>query len=138
MKTRVYANLNKPGYWSIKMRIDGEWVVIGHATNVGLINCASHVGGSHDRLRRECKREVFAWIEGELHHVEGFVSYKGRAFTLVDDPIDYGWSDDDLSPITFRPFEKQRRGFFWVSDGDEMDYAHRCYFDANRKCWGYV
>ena len=138
MKARIYANLNRPSYWSIKQRIDGKWSVVGHATQVGLIDVASFVGGSHARVRRTGQREVFAWLEGDLHHVDGFVSYKDRTYTLVDDPIDYGWSDDDLSLITFKPFEEEGRGFIWESLNDEMDYAHRCYFDDSRKCWGYV
>ena len=137
MKTRVYKNLNKPGYFSIRQKdAKGKWTVVGHATDVSLFNGVPHVGKSHDRVRANKTREVFAWIEGDLEAVGGFESFKGRAVVIDEcDSIDAVRDVEEFEEVMFLPFSEVKRGFFWI-DGDDLDYAALVTF-TNSKMYAY-
>jgi hypothetical protein len=136
--TRVYKNLNN-GLWSIKQRVGGKWVVVGHASRVGLISVTPYVSDKrHDHVRQGNHREVFAWLVGTLEYVEGFQSYQDRS-PVINGGINYGWEDsDDLSKVTFHPFAEEKRGFFWDYDGDDFDYAHRALFESDASVYCYA
>ena len=114
MDTRVYRNLNKPGYWSIKQKTAEGWQVVGHATAVQLRGATPYVSEA-TRLRMikmlpKRGREVHAWLCGEVSHVAGFIPYKGRSVSVTACPA----SPRICQKVTYHPFEC---GFFFnVSD----------------------
>lgn len=80
-KYAVYRNLNN-GQLSIKSQATG--LVVGHCQKIilsGVIFKVSKVG--IQRIRREKIKSVVAMVVGDIHALEGFVSYKGRNYTSI-------------------------------------------------------
>lgn len=133
MEARVYRNLVN-GLWSIKQRIDGKWVVVGHCESCVLNNVSPYVSGArHDHVRSGNHREVFAWLMGDLVLVKDFVPYKGREAVTIDGfPLQ---ALNRTSRVTFHPFADIKRGFYWVEDGEEYRGSSCAYFLQSREVW---
>lgn len=66
MRVQVYKNLHK-GCWSVRSKKTG--LVIGHYDQLYLTDCTMVVRpGGRDRVLREKKKNVHAFIEGEFLH----------------------------------------------------------------------
>lgn len=134
---RVYRNLNT-GLWSIKQRIDGKWIVVGHAQEVGLGVTTPVISEKRfDHVRNGNHREVFAYLEGPLEYVSGFEPFRGREPVLAESQ-QTTWDEDDREEVLFKPFAQVRRGFYWASMDDDFEYCHSAYFSADHRVWGYV
>ena len=98
-KTRAYKNLNN-GKWSLKQRVGSKWVVVGHCDELNLVRVESHISDArHEYVRSGNHREVFAWLEGDLVGVRGFVPFRGRE-VVVSGEFDYAFDNDDLTRVT--------------------------------------
>lgn len=129
MDTRVYKNLNT-GLWSLKQKVDGKWVVVGHAASVTLNKVTPYVSDArHEHVRSGNYREVFAWLVGELVDVDGVVPYKGREPRTAD-AFAHRPRNRCLDRVTFHPFAEVKRGFFYADTGVEFEYAPTCHFTA--------
>jgi len=130
MQARVYKNLNN-GLWSIKQRIDGKWLVVGHCESCSLVNAKPYVSAArHRAVMNGHSREVFAWVSGELAFVHGFRSFAGRS-AVVDG---YGRCDVlNGSRVTFRPMDA--RGFHYVDSGEAFESAAVAVFNVLGHMW---
>ena len=123
MKTRAYRNLNN-GLWSLKQRVGGKWVVVGHCESLVLMGAEPFVSlKSRERLLPNKQREVHAWIEGDLcRRPKGFVAFQGRGVEHAG----FAWDmlPADGSEITYHPFERDCF-FFRSHDGEYIasDFA---------------
>ena len=130
MKTRIYKNLNKPGYYSLKQQTvengKRDWRVVGHCTAAHLSDCVPYVSEATRqkmiRLLPKRGKEVHAWVVGNLISVEGFKPFSGRDVVTQ-------WRDDYkdavVSPVTYHPLE--RGEFFYRASGGEWcgsDFAY--------------
>lgn len=71
MKVRVFRNLTR-GVWSIQTRTAGAWRTIAHAPQASLSGASFYVSeASRVRCAAAGKREVHAWVEGDLVAVHG-------------------------------------------------------------------
>ena len=78
----VYRNLNN-GKWSIRQRIAGKWLVIGHADSVTLEGVTVRQStAARDAVRKSGQRSVHCWAVGELVAVRGFVGMSERVAAL--------------------------------------------------------
>ena len=76
--TRSYRNLNT-GSWTVKQKVDGKWIVTGHADSVLLKNVKPRQSEkARQRVIERQQRDVHCWVEGELIGCTGLESYKGR------------------------------------------------------------
>lgn len=133
MRTQAYKNLTR-GNWSLKQ----GGVVVGHCTELALNNVTAHVNDkSHDRLRAANKREVFAWLEGDLCWVNGFESFKGREVATIDTFPNQAFNRTEK--VTFHPFAEVKRGFYWVDSSDrcssDFEGASCAYFTQSSGVW---
>ena len=81
MRVNVYRNVKKkPSILSIRCSASG--LVLGHALHAELTDCQFVVQTSGQFRVRETKRKnVHAWISGNLEYVTDFSSIKGRELT---------------------------------------------------------
>ena len=140
--SRVYKNLTRDA-WSIKQRVNGKWVVVGHCASATLYGVRPKISDKrHDAVRASGAREVFAWLEGDLCSVEGFEPFNGREVIfesfngreVIFDGSDGDWSLCDQR-ITFHPFEAAKRGFYWVG-GDAFVGCEACVFTSSSEVYG--
>lgn len=120
---RAYRNLNN-GRWSIQQRIEGKWVVIGHAASVWLYSVTVHQSDAgRDRARRDGVRNVHCMAEGLLHRVSEFTPLNGRTYTasqVADFPPCHSHNQ-----ITYNPFTDQTLRFALSGeDYTGSNYAH--------------
>jgi hypothetical protein len=132
MKTRVYRNLNN-GLWSLKQRIAGKWVVVGHCSACVIDGAEPFVSvKSRARCVAKGQREVHAWIEGDLCRMpSGFVSFQNRHPEhrgFAADLIPYY---DEGAPVTYHPYELDH--FFFVHHGAQYYGSDFAMFGADQK-----
>ena len=124
-QARVYKNLNN-GLWSIKQKVNGKWVVVGHSREVWLggVSCTiSEARWNH--VRSGNHREVFAYMVGDLLHTSGFQPYQDRVATLEGGEV-----PQCSNRVTFRPFEVEKRGFHYVDSGLPFEGSPFAYFSS--------
>jgi hypothetical protein len=79
-KFSVYRNLNN-GQLSIKNTKTG--LVVGHCQKVIIQDAIFKVSlKGVERIRKIKQKSVVAMVVGEIYHIEGFISYKGRSCGL--------------------------------------------------------
>ena len=116
MRVRVYYNINR-SVWSIKA-MDGEFKgkVIGHADAVVLSDAhtvVSEVG--RQRVLRERRKNVHAYIDGQLQQVSG---YQKR---LMTPKLAQGYPEG-MSQLTFLYYNPYRVShFMWALAGGSSE-----------------
>mgnify|MGYP003651554248 FL=1 len=128
----MYRNLNN-GKWSLKQRIEGKWVVVGHCDSCVIDGALPFVSiKSRTRCVAKQQREVHAWVEGNLSRMpSGFVPFQDRTvdhrgFTTHVPPY-YA----HCAPVTYQPFE--RDCFYHVSHGGEYHGSDFAMFGSDQK-----
>ena len=130
--SRVYKNLTN-GKWSIKQRVGGKWVVVGHCDACILNNVSTYISDArHNYVRQGNHREVFAWLVGDLVGVEGFTPYKGRTATVTGGYGNVAFGK--TRAITFHPFADIKEGFIY-RDGGDYHGSSCAYFMVNSGVW---
>lgn len=83
MRVRVYKNLND-GLISIKLRTTG--LVIAHCEEITLGDVSFKVYESgRQRVIKQKRKNVHAYVEGEILSVKGLKPYKGRGITIPEE-----------------------------------------------------
>lgn len=122
-RVRVYKNLNN-GLWSVKQRIEGKWVVVGHCVSCVLNDAVPVISDArHEWVRSGNHREVFAYLEGSLVQVAGFKSFRGRS-AVVSGDFGSRVPSDCTRLVTFRPFADVKQGFVYAAGNGSLPFAH--------------
>jgi hypothetical protein len=123
MRCRIYYNLSR-AVWSIKaMEGEHKGRVIGYADSVLLRNAHTVVSeAGRQRVLREQRKNVHAYIDGQLHEVSG---YQER---LITPQFGKGYPDDMprferlMSHLTFLYYNPYRVShFMWSLDGGSTE-----------------
>lgn len=125
MKVRVYKNLHRNRFSIIAMEGPDKGKVVGHAADVLLMDADFRVSeAGRQRVIREGRKNVHAFVEGELASVIGFDSYEGRAcFPTVSTYSASMWdaTRNISSPFSYNPY---KAGYFADASGRKMLTAH--------------
>lgn len=101
MKYRVYKNLHN-GKWSIANNSTG--IVVGHADSVTLYDVTYKVSkAGRQRVIKEGKKNVHAFIVGYVGMMDGFTPYKGREVVQIPAP-DFIYIDRAPRQLTYNPY----------------------------------
>lgn len=133
MKAKVYFNLHNHK-WSIKDMKSG--LVLGHADKVCLTDVVPAVSqAGRKRVLIEKRKNVHAFLIGEVVHVENFTSLRGRDVDAIKDlypalPVDGG------TVVTYNPYKYE--SFVCANDEAVLKNAMMVDMIENRKCvaWG--
>lgn len=106
---RIYFNLHN-GLWSIK---DVNGLVVGHAEEILLTNVTPVVSeAGRKRVLEEKRKNVHAYLKGQVSSVSGFKSYKDRELQLADGGLEETFVQGvDFTPISYNPYRKDH--FFY-------------------------
>jgi hypothetical protein len=99
----VYRNLHN-GKWSIR-GTDG--LVVGHADTVSMIDTTPKMSeAGRQRVIKEGKKNVHAFMQGYIYKAEGFVPFKGRQLvTVYCSAPSLGDTVGSLFQITYDPYK---------------------------------
>lgn len=90
----VYRNLTN-GLWSIKCKATN--LVVGHADYIEMFDCEYVVNQSgRERVLKERKKYVHAYVVGKITEVEGFKPFKGRTLELSSEVLRDFWQVEDI------------------------------------------
>ena len=99
---KVYRNLHN-GKFSIQEK--GTGLVVGHADSVVMTDCEFKVNESgRQRVLKEKRKNVHAFVLGCILNVNGFESYKNRDIKLTIKKS-YRLSMNEFSWITYNPYK---------------------------------
>lgn len=134
MRVRIYYNLNK-AVWSIKA-MEGPFYgkVIAYAKAVTLDDAHTVVSqAGRERVLRERKKNVHAYIDGTLNTVQGL--------EMRQYPVDLGnletdeqsWVPAVVQQVKYNPFQVAH--FYWEHDGETTEHQtlDRVLMTAERK-----
>lgn len=97
MKVKVYYNLHNHK-WSIQH----NGLVLGHADEVVLTNVTPKVSqAGRERVLREKKKNVHAFLCGDLVNVNNFVSFRGRSVAASHIEVEPDCNEE----ITYNPYK---------------------------------
>lgn len=136
MKVKVYYNLHNHK-WSLQDAVSG--LVLGHASCVALSNVTPKVSeAGRQRVLKEKRKNVHAFLVGELATVFDFTSFKGRNLEGRYHAIMYPPNIENtvgVKRVTYNPYTMDR---FMYRDTPDLAVVHmgQCYLDDMRRVWG--
>lgn len=99
MLVRIYRNLHTKTL-SMQSKVNGKWKVIGHPTSVSLNNVRFLVYKSgRDRVLREKKKYVHAYVEGELEFSNHGILSDGKLISYNPYKMDSFYILESNEPI---------------------------------------
>lgn len=129
MESRVFKNLTR-GAWSVQTRVSGQWRTVAHAQGAAVSDAVFYVSeASRLRCAAAGKREVHAWVNGNLSAVVGFkLVDKYATADLVDAfaAIAVDSVSDLQRSVSYRPFERSH--FRDRATGAIVETAARAHF----------
>lgn len=118
MKVKVYFNLHN-FKWSIKCAKTG--LVVGHASGVILKDVTQAVSqAGRERVLREKKKNVHAYLVGELIHVSEFTSFRDRNYS-IESTLGVDGCPFFIHEITYNPYKYD---CFVMKQNDTMKVEH--------------
>ena len=113
----IYYNLHN-GKWSI--REVGSNLIVGHAAALTIESVTPIVReGGRQRVIKEKRKNVHAFLRGSIRNLQGFESYKGRR--KPTQPRRPKLSVKPADTLVYNPYKGPT--FFNVSKGEEFVYA---------------
>ena len=99
MLVRIYRNLHTKTL-SMQSKVNGKWKVIGHPTSVSLNNVRFLVYQSgRNRVLREKKKNVHAYVEGELEFSNHNILSSGKMISYNPYKMDSFYLIETNEPI---------------------------------------
>lgn len=138
MRVRVYFNLNK-AVWSIKaMEGPLRGCVVAHADGVALINARTVVSqAGRERVIRERRKNIHAFIEGELQAVQGLEMryHYDMGVHIVYDVEPLASHGGQWGEVKYNPYRVGH--FYWDHDHEstEGQYLDAVVMADTRKVW---
>jgi len=133
VRYEVYKNLHN-GMWSIR---DAESkLVVGHAKALELVEAELKVSeAGRQRVIREGKKNVHAYIKGIAVNVQGFVPFKDRVLhsnvCLSPAVRDREWLHITYNPYTMDSFQLSGEDI-----GEPIDHLPAVYLSKSNGAWG--
>jgi len=132
-RVQCYFNLHKK-VWSIRSKDTGK--VVAHSTRVDLRNCKFKVGqAGMERVRAEERKNVHAWVEGDLVNVDGGTLTEHGAELGYDVFFDAPWTISTQMgqpQITYNPYKYT--SFVDVDTGEPV-YEYEAVTMRNKKVY---
>ena len=131
VRYEVYKNLHN-GMWSIR---DAESkLVVGHAKALELVEAELKVSeAGRQRVIREGKKNVHAFIRGIAVNVQGFVPFKDRVLhsNVCLEPRE---RDTEWHPLTYNPYTMD--SFQLRKSGEPVGELPSVYLSKHDGAWG--
>ncbi len=98
---KVYRNLNNG-----KLSIQENGLVVGHADNIIMLNVVFKVNQiGREKVIKEKKKNVHAFVIGEIACTEGFTSFKGRSLKRTNTDKLHNTNRYYRGNVVYNPFK---------------------------------